>query len=352
MADNFYFSGLRYDGRWFSKNFEPYHLFGYVGDRDRFAEYLAHKSILRDLLELIIPRMNITSLLKTLSGFDLVSVIGQGQKAERSIAEAIKAERSIAEAIINTVNTHEHNRKLTKLLEGIYKKCKRRGTYFDGLGTHYPHKSPLQNAELNSIADQLIVIEGHLLHRDTVAQYSPSVSQSLEASAGEWVLGDFPPHGMIRANNDFKGRLVILKEDSGFTQIFKEHLPFCKTFGWYPYCRIVGFFDIGRLQTEVYPTLSVSLVEYRRPKIYDDVCKEIFYFMESENKHKIYLDDWSDLVLAGYLVPIVTWGSNMKQYKPTENEHAILKTYRASVNQGLPQALDAWYASALGTKPQ
>jgi hypothetical protein len=73
MPDNFYLSGLD-NRRWFGENFENYHLFGYVGDRDRLRDTLQSKSFLRRLFEIVAPRVNIGTILNALAQYNFVKV--------------------------------------------------------------------------------------------------------------------------------------------------------------------------------------------------------------------------------------------------------------------------------------
>ena len=73
VRDQFFLSGLD-KGRWFGEHFEEFHLFGYVGDRERLSEFTSRKSIGRRLLEILGPRINIGSILNALAELPLTSV--------------------------------------------------------------------------------------------------------------------------------------------------------------------------------------------------------------------------------------------------------------------------------------
>jgi hypothetical protein len=291
MPDNFYFSGLD-SGAWFSNCFEEYHLFGYIGDRGRLESFQQQKSFGRSLIEIVTPQVKISSLIKLVSGFDL------------SVIAGAKTENVVAKKIIDLLNEEKHKQQLSKFLVGLYKRSRSKGRYFDSVSHQFNRKLAIYDVPMNSLAGEPIVVEGQLVHREEVSQYSADVAQALSASSGEWVLADFPPHGMVKSNDRFTGQVLQLKEDEGFTRTFGDYLPFCKGIGWYPYCRVIGFFDSSRVQTEVYPTLSISLVEYRRPRLLTNVGPAVYNLLERELNNRIYLDDWSDDLLAGYLLAL------------------------------------------------
>ncbi len=152
-------------------------------------------------------------------------------------------------------------------------------------------------ADFNSLRGHLISVVGQLVHRSAVAQYSKELDAALRASKGEWLLADLPPHALHKANHRFDGNVLLLTEDQGFTKAFGKFLPFCTDMGWYPYVKVTGFFTNSRLQTEIFPSLSVSLVEYKRPRSYIQVRSALLGFANFEIKsHRNYLKHWSDMV--------------------------------------------------------
>jgi hypothetical protein len=334
MADDFYLSGLD-KGRWFSKHFiEEYQLFGYIGDRGRLTKFQEEKPFYWRLIEIVVPRAKIYSLIKLVSGFDLSALVPNG------------GDNAMAKQIIDLLNEHRNNKTLSQFLKSVYKNCTKQGRYFDSISHRFDKHSSLYEARMNELSDNLLVVEGHLVHRSTIAQYNSDVAQSLRASKGEWVLSDCPPHAMVKANRFFKGQLLLLKEDDGFTKAFAEYLPFCPQIGWFPYCRIVGFFNSAKQTTEVYPTLSVSLVEYRRPRLFTEVGGDIIDFLKQEINHKNYLKEWSENVLAGYLIPLIRWGSNLNNSKPDEHDREILMKWQQEARD-VPAQLESWYRHVL-----
>lgn len=330
MADNFYLSGLD-DGRWFGENFESYVLFGYVGDRERLLKELESKTIWRQLLEIFVPRVKIGSLLKILTGYDLGKVA---------------SDTSLAKEIFDLLAKEENRRTLTEHLRLAYERGKKKGRYFDRVSKSEYKKTRLFDADHNTLEGRLVTVEGHLVHRATVIQYSKPFDATLRASTGEWVLADFPPHALVPINSRFNGNVVLLTEDPGFTKAFGQFLPFSTEIGWYPYVRVTGIYTSARLATEKLPSLSIALVEYRPPRKYLEVRASLLAFAEREVRGKrIYLDRWSDLILFSYLAPIIFNGSNLRPGDAEAETSSLLRDYYNQTSNDVPQGLSKFYKS-------
>jgi hypothetical protein len=89
-------AGLDEEG-WFGRHFEPWSLFGYIGDRTKVLEYQTTKSFVRRLAELLAPKISIVSLIGKLSGL----YIGAGN-----------SESEVAKAIIDLINEEENKRQI------------------------------------------------------------------------------------------------------------------------------------------------------------------------------------------------------------------------------------------------
>jgi hypothetical protein len=328
MSDDFYFSSLR--SGWFENCFEPYGHFGYIGDRERLVAYQKRKSFFRRLVEIVAPRVSLMSLLTKLAGLDLI---------------LRKTDSIMAKQIIELVNEIESNRLVGEYLRIAQKRCKDAGLFFDSVGRQYNKQNAVMSADQRAIDGRLIVVEGQLLNRSTVVQFAPNSEQQLEASSEEWLLADFPPHGMVERNDRFKGDLLRLTEDPGFSDAFADYIPFCRAIGWYPYCRITGFYDTSGIATGVFPQLSIVFTEYRRPSLYQAVAPDIVRFLDSETKSPNYLNEWSERLSAAYLLPLVTW--NMKIFNATADQREALKKFADFVGDDMPTHLVSWYQSAI-----
>lgn len=328
MSDNFYLSALD-DGGWFERAFNDWHPFGYVGDRDRLMTELRSKSLLRRAVDVFLPRLSIASLINSIAKFDLF---------------AIKTDKTLGSTIIKLVTDQENHRTLVQLLSAKYREQRKAGRYFERIGEQY-NKLALASAQPNDLQDRLVTVEGHLLHRDTISQYSASTAGPLQKSKGEWLLCDFPPHYLVQDNSKFKGQLLLLKEDPGFTAVFREHLPFSPDIGWYPYVRVTGFFDGSQVPIELLPSLSLCLIQYRPPKLFRGVSDDLLAFAKDEFTRRNYLDDWSNLILLSYLAPLLFQGTALIPQRADADVATALKAYIPVWGKDLPKALIGFYAS-------
>ncbi len=332
--DNYFFTGLD-DERWFGRHFQPYLLLGYIGDRKRLQAELEKKSIVRRLVEILAPRLNVGALFKLFTGFNLLGA---------------RPGQSIADDMIKLLNERENQRRLVQLMESIYESNRKRGAFFDRVGRESLGRRPLGRGDFNQLKDTLITVEGQLVHRSVVAQYSPTLNAVLRSSKGEWLLADLPPPGLVDANARFKGDVLLLREEEGFTAAFREHLPFCPDIGWYPYVRITGFFDTSLIVTELLPSLSLCLIEYRRPKLFSEertTCVDFYTRELGETRN--YLSRTSDYLLSSYLPPLLFRGSNLR---PNEADSALSSLWRTYLQEPkLPQALRPFYEKLPGAAP-
>jgi hypothetical protein len=322
--DNFYFSALK-DG-WFNNCFEPYHLFGYIGDRELLNKELEKKSLPRKIIEIIAPRVSIASVLNSISEIDLLS----------------SNKTTIAQDVITLVTEHENQRKITEILGQLYTKAKKEGTYYDDIANRYG--GSLFDSNFNKLQSNLVTIEGQLVNKNAVPQYSKSVSSSLRVSQQEWMLADYPPHAFVDNNSSFMGKVILLDTDDGFSEAFSGLLPFNRELGWYPYVRITGFFDSSKIQTQLFPSMSVCFVEYRRPIMYRDLREKLLYFMKIEFSRINFLEEWSNLILFSYLYPILFKGSNMEPNDSDDELKSYLKKYLNNVDKNdIPISIQKFY---------
>lgn len=330
MVDEFFLTGLD-QGRWFSLNFEVFSIFGYVGDREKLLEIMRRKSLLRKVIEVFAPRINLASIINALSPYPLLKSNPQ---------------KSIATDIINIVTSEENRRTLTELLARTYTRGRKNHRYFDHVSKKRLNKATLFEASPNALQGQLITVEGQLVHRSTVAQFNSTTAAVLRTSTAEWLLADYPPHAFVNENSRFNGKVLLLREDPGFSDTFANVLPFCRYIGWYPYVRVTGFFDATNVATERLPSLSLSLLEYRRPHILTEVRASLVDFLTSElHGRRIYLKSWSDLIVATYLAPILFAGSNLTAPEADKEMAAVLHDLEAAASNDMPALLKPFYGA-------
>jgi hypothetical protein len=165
------------------------------------------------------------------------------------------------------MDEERNKRSIQKFLEQTQRLCHKRGRYFDTVGVYSLNGKSLSQAVQSSLQDEIIVVVGQLVHRGAIGQYNKNMVQTVANLPGEWLLCDFPPHGMVDANDRFKGDVISLVIEKEQSEIFKTYLPFREDLGWYPYMRVTGFFNQpGHGQAA--PSLSVILTEFKRPKLY------------------------------------------------------------------------------------
>ncbi len=331
MADDFFFSGLD-SNSWFGRHFKPYLLFGYIGDRDKLTAYQTTKSLIRSIAEVIAPRISLASVLGKIAGVNL---------------GLSKGESEVAKKIIDLINEAETKRQIDEFLKRAQARCLKEGHSFDSIGSYYNRRRAIMTADQNKMQNRLVVVEAQLINRGSISQYASNSAQQLAVSKEEWQLSDFPPHGLVEANTNFKGNLLRLKEDQGFSAAFAEYLPFSRHIGWYPYCKITGFYDTSTLATEVFPRMSICFVEYKRPKLYQEVGPDILKFLASEMSNPIYLRRPSERITAAYLLPIVTAGSSLKDYKVPDTSKPAVEKFVNSLEEVMPNILREWYQQAL-----
>jgi hypothetical protein len=251
MSDDFLLGGLRDDG-WFGSKFEKYVLFGYVGDGERLTREIESKPIWRKMVETVFLRvpLDIGTLIRAFTGIDLGRV---------------SSDSSLAKELFDLSEKARKDKALASYLAHVYSRGQKKGTYFDHVSMMEYQKRRLFDPEqsMKLLEGRLISVEGQLVNRKTIAQYSGAFDATLKASGGEWTLADFPPYALQKDNQQFNGNLT---EDSGFTRTFGRDLPFSTEIGWYPCIKTTGFFTAARLAREKLPSLSISLVEYRPPQ--------------------------------------------------------------------------------------
>ena len=190
---------------------------------------------------------------------------------------------------------------------------------------------------------KLITVEGNLIHRSSVSQYSTIVDRQFSKADFEWILSDFPPQGLTTKNEDFKGQVLILSEDKGFTTAFSDYLPFSLPISWYPFVRITGYYSSSKQNVNGFPSLSIVLTEYRPPKNLIAVLPSIKYFLESELNSRLYLKYFVDFEIFAYLIPIIFQKANLTPDLAESDLSNLLKKYKAAVGTNMPSKLIPFY---------
>jgi hypothetical protein len=148
---------------------------------------------------------------------------------------------------------------------------------------------------------------------------------------------------MIDDNERFDGNVLGLVTEPSFDQMFRYELPFRKDVGWYPYCRVPGFFQ-EPASKESMPSLEIIMVEFRRPKPYESEKTSCFSFLKDEVETPNYLEKRWEFLRASYILPLLAKGSNLENFKVSTDQKKILRGYVANTGGDLPAALANWYA--------
>lgn len=335
----FYFSGL--SSGWFSENFfDEYSIFGYIGSRDRLVAHQSQRSLLRRLVEVGAKNVSLANAIKLMAGFPLLNAPSDGKTAGEQILDAFRESESAKN--VKHFLSKEQRRALND--------DRRRNRNFDCLKAG--RRAWPWNGDAR-LQDQLVTIEGHLVHRSAV-QYDRATSDILSHSTDSWLLSDFPAHGLCSANNRYKGQLMLLRTDEGFASAFGSHLPFWTVSNWYPYVRITGFADVTKLDTERLPAIWTSFVEYRRPQPWLSVAKSIGSFFDRELQRPNWLKERPNLLMAASLVPLVTCGSGIRAQSLEDDMKGWLTALRQRIDEqdemGLawPGWLSGWYDELAG----
>jgi hypothetical protein len=247
--------------------------------------------------------------------------------------------------LIEVFDEESNKRTITRFLADTQNQCKKHHRYFETVSIWSSSGPSLSKVDQSSLQDEMVVVSGQSVHRDTVTQYNGRMAQTVANLPGEWLLADFPPHEMVEANDRFDGKVICIVMEKEFSQIFQRFLPFRRDIGWYPYCRVTGFFkEPGYGQSA--PSIDIVMVEFKRPKPYQAEGRDYFSFLERELKSPNWLQASSDLLSASYVLPLLAKGSSIENFKADPNEKTILQRYVALAGTALPSALGNWYANA------
>jgi hypothetical protein len=323
---SYFFSGLDYNG-WFGENFEEYMLFGYIGDKERFQKDLERKSFISKIIQSILPGLRLSAIIKQLIGFEIMA--NQGP--------------NVFEKIYDTLEDEKKRKTITEHLKNIYKKGQASGRYFDHIEKTAFKKTTLSKANKNELEGKLITVEGNLIHRSSIAQYSSIVDRQFSKANFEWILSDFPPQGLTTKNKYFEGQVLILSEDKGFTKAFSDYLPFYLPISYYPFVRVTGYYSSAKQNVDGFPSLSIVLAEYRPPKNLIAVLPSIKRFLTSELKSRNYLRDSEDFELFAYLIPILFQKANLTPDLAEPDLSNLLKQYKVAVGTNMPSKLIPFY---------
>lgn len=126
--------------------------------------------------------------------------------------------------------------------------------YFDGLGSEAIYKYS-QVMPKDRLDGSFIIFDAAICSKELL-RVNGLLFEQIKDVKSEWFLCDWPPLGM-------KGEadVISLKVDGEFTEGNPPRVPFDRKIGWFPRCRVAGFFKAGETCE-----LSVCLLLMQKPK--------------------------------------------------------------------------------------
>jgi hypothetical protein len=332
-----YSLGTLYLGGWFSANFaDSYSPYPYIGARALLTKMMSEKGLLQRIVEAVAQRATFSSILRAVTAhFGLPALQGSTQDTNK-----------LAKDLIAIFDDERAKKTISSFLVGAQRSCNKQKRFFTSV-ERYGSGERLVRADYSQLRDKMVVIESGLVHRATIAQYNPNFAQTAAKLGSPWMLSDLPPHAMVEDNDEFHGKVVSLALDDDVEAIFKGQLPFDADIGWYPYCRVTGFFVEGPFA----PLVTVALLEYRKTQPYFEVAKDFINMLASEQRNLIYLDDASDRIMAAYVLPMLAAGSAISQLTMGASALATVAQFRNDCGSQMPAALQPWYEKTLATPP-
>jgi hypothetical protein len=186
--DRYYFGALT--SGWFSANFEPqFSRFPFIGAREKLAELQKEKSVFRSVIESFSKRVKITSLLS------LVTEHVLGMKLPKS-----NEPNKLAEDLIKKLDEERYKKTVERFLSEIQEECKEKKRYFNSVSVYRADGANFSSAKQSALQNEIVVVSGQLVHKNAIAQYNDKMAQTVSNLPGEWLLVDFPPHGMVPGN--------------------------------------------------------------------------------------------------------------------------------------------------------
>jgi len=327
------FAGISHGG-WLSKRFnDDFGRFPYIGARKRLLKMQQEKSIGRRMFEALSRRAKLTTVL----GYVSEKILGwrppQGSEPNK-----------LADELFKILDEERNKQALEKFLTETQNKCRSHHRFFDKVSGWRLVQGGIFAVDQKLLKGEIVVVPGQLVHRDAIAQYNATFAMTVARLPGEWLLADMPPFGMIDDNERFDGNVLSLVTEPDFDRMFRYDLPFRKDIGWYPYCRVTGFFQ-EPASNESMPSLEIIMVEFRRPKPYESEKTSCFSFLKDEVQMPNYLEKRWEFLCASYMLPLLAKGSNLENFKVSADQKKILQDYVTKAGADLPAALANWYTS-------
>ena len=221
-----------------------------------------------------------------------------------------KDKKTIIEDVLELYDKYDAQRTLTEWFQKESKSALKSGRLFSSVTKcHYSSTTPISSISQNIIDSKFVIISGSICCKEALST-NPTLLESASHSNCDWVLCDYPPLAMTESNPDYKGGIINLRMDKGFENVFSGRVLFDREIGWFPRCTVAGFFNARKTATENFPTITPSLIMYKRTLSPTPHANELIKFISQELKFPNYLKDFDSRLFLYYLVPTMykSWG--------------------------------------------
>ncbi|MFI3190787.1 hypothetical protein BCS42_09495 [Crenothrix sp. D3] len=280
---------------WWKQYYDSTVIFEYINNYSELQEYVNQKGLISQIVRLFGKRISIAHIVNAFADINLLS----------------PDKETIIEDLAVLYDKYDAQRTLTEWFEKESKNALKSGRLFSSVtNCHYSNKTPLfSNSSQNSLDSKFVVVSGSICCKDSLST-NPVLLESANHSNCTWVLCDYPPLAMINSNPNYKGQIVNLRMDKGFDNVFSGRIPFDPEIGWFPYCTVAGFFNARNVANENFPTITPSLIMYKRTFSPTPHISDLTGFVSGEKEKPNYLESFESRLFLYYLVPTMyrSWG--------------------------------------------
>lgn len=280
---------------WWEKYYGSKLVFEYINNHSAFQEYVNRKGLISQIAKLVGKRVSIISIVNDFAKIDLL---------------ANKDKKTIIEEVLELYEKYDAQKTLIEWFQKESKKAMKTGRLFTSVTKcHHRTTIPFSSVSLSSIDSKFIVVNGSICYKQALST-NPTLLESASHSNCTWVLCDYPPLAMTESNPNYKGGIINLRMDEGFEDVFSGRVPFDREIGWFPRCTVAGFLNTRKATTENFPTISPSLIMYKRTLSPTPNAANLTQFVSRQMKSPIELDSFQSRLFLYYLVPTMyrSWG--------------------------------------------
>jgi len=318
---------------WWEKYYGPTLVFEYINDHSGLQGYINKKGLLSQIAKLIGKRVSIASIVNGIANINLLENLDK---------------KTIIEEVLDLYEKHDAQKTLMEWFDRESINAVNDGRLFTSITEcHCSSNRPLSSASQSSFDSKFIIVRGSICYKSALSA-NPVLLESASHSKCNWVLCDYPPLAMTERNPKYKGGIVNLKMDTGFDEVFSGRVPFDQDIGWFPRCVVAGFLNTRRVATENFPTISPSLIFYRKPLNPTPNAEHLAEFVAKEINYPNYLKSFQSRLFLYYLVPTMykSWGVGYD--KISDHLRSMLMTLADSDKDEMNAELYNFYAANIG----